>query len=392
MITRTCSNCGGRLVYNIEKKGLHCEQCGSTFDVKEFEYNFQKADDEVESMDVNVYTCNSCGAQIKVSNTEASTFCVYCGNPTLVFNRISTEEKPKVIIPFRITKEKAESLIKEEIKKGFMLPKEVKNLKVENLRGIYIPYYVISVEYDASSVVLCEDNSLKKDADAYYFNKKFSYYASLPWVTIDASRRLSNKHTEKLEPFNYQEAKKFDEDYLLGFYSDIADEDINLACQRAKTRASLAVDDELIKTQYNAKKIIKRREDTEVYSKPKKALFPAWFMTYRIGDKPYTVLVNGQTGKVVGNFPWRKNMFAALTGVLALAFTSIFSLAAYFWFEYIKFNSTNQAIPITLIFWLLVGLGLLGYGVFSMLRATKKNAMSSDDDLAGYVSDRSEGQ
>ena len=36
------------------------------------------------------------------------------------------------------------------------------------------------------------------------------------------------------------------------------------------------------------------------------AFLPVWFMTFRYKNKPYTMMVNGQTGKVVGTIPERK--------------------------------------------------------------------------------------
>ena len=49
------------------------------------------------------------------------------------------------------------------------------------------------------------------------------------------------------------------------------------------------------------------------------ALLPAWFMTFWYRHELYTILVNGQTGKVVGNIPVNKRSFisdAVMTGVV----------------------------------------------------------------------------
>ena len=49
------------------------------------------------------------------------------------------------------------------------------------------------------------------------------------------------------------------------------------------------------------------------------ALFPAWFMTFRYMDKPYTMLVNGQTGKLVGAVPFdKKKVIATFISLFAL--------------------------------------------------------------------------
>lgn len=50
------------------------------------------------------------------------------------------------------------------------------------------------------------------------------------------------------------------------------------------------------------------------------ALLPAWFLTFKYDDKPYTILVNGQTGKMVGAVPAAKakvySMFLIAASIL----------------------------------------------------------------------------
>ena len=50
------------------------------------------------------------------------------------------------------------------------------------------------------------------------------------------------------------------------------------------------------------------------------AMLPAWFITFRYKGKPNTILVNGQSGKVVCGLPWNKILFYSLlvlTGIIA---------------------------------------------------------------------------
>ena len=58
----------------------------------------------------------------------------------------------------------------------------------------------------------------------------------------------------------------------------------------------------------------------------KYAMFPVWFVTFTYEGKHNTILVNGQTGKVVCGLPWRKPLFWAMTiGIgIALTFLSYF--------------------------------------------------------------------
>ena len=50
------------------------------------------------------------------------------------------------------------------------------------------------------------------------------------------------------------------------------------------------------------------------------AMVPVWILTTRYNDKPYTFMMNGQTGKVVGSLPYDSGKawlyFAACTVIL----------------------------------------------------------------------------
>lgn len=66
--------------------------------------------------------CSNCAG--KLIFNQASTFCVYCGNPAIVFSRVSKEYRPDGIIPFKITKQEALAKIRKRFEKNPIVPKE----------------------------------------------------------------------------------------------------------------------------------------------------------------------------------------------------------------------------------------------------------------------------
>lgn len=326
---RTCKNCGGRVAFDVELKGLACASCGTLWDVSDFGeedmlYNEEEPNKlmEDDTFDCSVYQCGSCGAEISITNTEVSTFCIYCGNPSIVFSRVSKMKKPDSILPFKITKEQAMAAVRERISKGFFIPKEIKNYEIEHMRGIYIPYYITNVEYDASYITSSVHKKGKNSVTYYY---KRSGYASMPWVTTDASTTLSDSTSQRLEPYNLKETRTFDEDYLVGFYADASDVESASAISLAKKRASNVFEDEIMKSfTGTSKKIVRKRQRAEVYTKPVTSMLPAWFLTFRYNNQPYTIIVNGQTGKIVGGVPWNKGLFAGLVAGIGLVASIVF--------------------------------------------------------------------
>jgi hypothetical protein len=57
----------------------------------------------------------------------------------------------------------------------------------------------------------------------------------------------------------------------------------------------------------------------DIQDDPVYMMMPVWFFTFKFEGKPYTVLVNGQTGKVVGTMPWqKKKVYTIAISVFAL--------------------------------------------------------------------------
>ncbi|MDO5331961.1 MAG: hypothetical protein Q4E99_04705 [Bacillota bacterium] len=316
---RNCTNCAGKIRYNIEKEALVCDSCSSIFKVGDHEST------DFQHYDCNEYTCNACGSKIIINETEASTFCIYCGSANVVFNRVSSENAPKAIAPFKITRKQALTSLTEAISKCTWVPKEFQNLKDTQLTAVYVPYYQADVEYDGSAVT--------GDLNV------LSGFGRLN-VIHDASTKLNDDTMTHLEPFDLTCLKPFDPDYLLGFHSNIPDLSPEVAVFRAKEKALKKANSIYKeKCQQQGYKQINpdygRRDVTEVYDEPSVILLPVWFLTINYNNEPYTFLVNGQTGKLTGSIPTdgkkvrlTRNLLALplLIASLAIAFSVTFGI------------------------------------------------------------------
>jgi hypothetical protein len=188
------------------------------------------------------------------------------------------------------------------------------------IRGIYIPYYVTNVAYRDSAVVESEVGSGKTRHKTYSLR---SGYCIFDHMTTDASTRLSDSLSVKLEPYNLTVLRDFNINYLTGFYSDISDVAPKEACRTAIDRSEHLFTDALLgSVRGSDKKIINHNPEYLVKDEPMKIMLPAWFLTFRYNDKPYTILVNGQTGKVIGGIPWDQKRFWAVFAILCLIVVS----------------------------------------------------------------------
>lgn len=316
-------------------------------------------------MSVQIFRCTSCGAQIMIHGNERATFCSFCGQPTVIFDRESKEVWPDYIIPFSITEQQAVDAIKEKFGTGRYVPREIKHPKIDKIRGIYIPYwlYTVYMRKKANLHLVTSNEAEKKEPENIFnagMNRNQSFYTMLQsskkmglypgsfqnqkydaetrsvsvginektdmfadaygnfeQVTFDASRKLDDRLSSRLEPYHMEALKPFDPSYLSGFYADRYDVPSREAAPDIHQRISDAMDKAMIEdtgTTYIEKSIEQYSVDKIEY-----ALLPAWFMTFWYRHELYTILVNGQTGKVVGNIPVNKRGFisdAVMTGVV----------------------------------------------------------------------------
>lgn len=329
-----CPNCHGALEYNPISDEMECAHCGDGFSMQEMALGNQKiydyalengklttVDEESvdranyipvgdntiwdfygikEKMECRIYTCTSCGAELAVSDTEVSTWCAYCGQPTVVYSRVSKELKPDYVIPFKTTREQAIKDIRKSIRRTVFAPRAVKRFEVEKVRGIYIPYFLFDVHFRNNQKL----TSLDKNNS--YQRWQIRGECKFKGISCDASSYLNDELTQHLEPFDYNEMKDFNAAYLSGFYAERNDLSVGEMKKTVSNRCNVMYTSKINK-EFNL-----RPEDTEIKSEyPKCAikkadyvLFPVWFLTFRYKNTPYTILMNGQTGKIVGATPF----------------------------------------------------------------------------------------
>lgn len=335
-----CPNCMAALVYNPTKGKLDCLACGSEFAVNQFEDKETKAEeaairetDELrregiaeDLMECQIYSCTACGAELAVNGVESSTFCAYCGQPTIVFNRVSSTKKPKYIIPFTITKEQAVSSIRNHLSKGTFVPEEIQNFSIERVRGIYVPFWLFDIHYSDEQYLSGEVKSGKSTVTKYFFRSATTTFFDL---TLDASKQLSDESSQRLEPYDTCQKKDFETSYLSGFYADCFDMDRSDLEGLARGRCMQMFNKEIEKS-INASsiRILKNAPDIDV-QRAEYAMFPAWFLTFRYNNEPYTILVNGQTGKVVGAVPFNKAKVNVMFWILGILASLICTFIAY---------------------------------------------------------------
>lgn len=419
MIVR-CPNCNGALEYDVITDKMVCVHCRSSFYVGQFQTSEQKkevnvmpqqmvegmsqpmqrvyqqpqaqdtymADEQYdeEMMECDLYSCKGCGAQLMINNVESSTYCAYCGQPTIVFERVSVQKRPKYIIPFAITKQDAVNLIRKKMNEGAFVPSEIKNFEVDVIRGIYVPFYLVDLHYQDEMLIKGKVKSGKNTTTRYFYRKAETDFHRLP---VDASRRFNDNSSQRLEPYIISNAKPFNPQYLSGYYADCSDEKSADLDYKSSARAKVMFEDEVMKTvSASDKAIMKNRPHCFVKNK-EYALFPAWFMVFNYMQKHYTIMVNGQTGKVVGAVPYKKRelwtFLISMTAILSVLIVPIM----YSVFSAISHDGETMG---DMLGFIVITFGVLIGAASAKIKSYKKSRQLSEESMIKqFVKDRQEG-
>lgn len=384
-----CPACASALIYNPTLGKMECLSCGNAYDMTNFddkketqELKRKELSLDEDMVEYNIYSCTACGAEIAVNGVESSTFCSYCGQPTIVFSRVSSSRKPKYIIPFEVTKEQAVASIRKRLSEGFFVPKEIQNFEIERVRGIYIPFWLYDIDYSDRQYLSGEVKSGKNTVTKYFFREA---ECSLHNLTLDASRQLNDESSQRLEPYNTFSLKEFDIGYLSGFYADCYDMDTDQLDELAVSRTKDLFDKEVEKTiQASSIKILKNDPEYHI-TNTEYALFPAWFLTFRYDNTPYTILVNGQSRKVVGAVPFDKpkvNVCFWLLGILSSLVTAGIT------YGLLLSESDEKGKIVMMLIFMAIFMFAVGLQKFSDIR--KSIGLSKSSATNHYVKDRQE--
>ena len=296
-----CTKCEKTLKSDLEGQNFKCEYCDKTFNLdnlNSIQLNKQNTNNEIY-----IYNCKNCNSQILSSINITS--CIYCKNNVLEKNKLENDLNPKYIIPFKTAKE----YVIRKLKNNWL--KSITKKEIKEIKGIYVPCCIY--DFDTSGEVEFECDTFSSwVSDGYRYTKKDKHKAirggniSFENILVSGSKKI--QEINFVDPFDYKELKKFDDSYLFEFLS----EKYNISEEQLVDEAIKKVKTYFIE---EMKKDIKGPNEVKVSdtsinlynSKCSQVLLPIWFLELRYKNKNYTILMNGQTGKIAGDFPIKTN-------------------------------------------------------------------------------------
>ena len=358
-----CPACTGPLHFVGESGKLECDYCGQSYDVAEIEalYAGQEAKAEAAFQEaeakgenggpgeepawdtsglqedwgtdgegMKAYSCPSCGAELICDATTAATSCPYCGNNTIVPGQFGGTMKPDYVLPFKLDKTAAVAALKKHYSKKFFLPRAFSSGNhLEKVQGIYVPFWL----FDAGAEVDCRFHATRShthtDGDyrvtvTEHFDIWRSGTMEFERIPVDGSKKMPDDYMDSIEPFDYTGLKPFSTAYLPGYLADKYDVTAQESMERADRRCHNSAIDQMRRDVSGYETVNQVGGNVRLRrGKVHYALMPVWTLRTRWKDEDYLFMMNGQTGKMVGDLPVSNGKVTAFFAVLAVALSGL---------------------------------------------------------------------
>ena len=305
-----CPGCGATIgiKYDPEALNLTCPFCGLVSKlpqpgtvpvIQELDFNSALQRASVNWGNIKkMITCANCGGSTIYDAEQVTGACPFCGSTSVTPAAENSQiMAPQAVIPFAVTKEQTQLCFDNFINSRRVASKKVYGCKLENVIGIYLPFWT----YDTLSVSSYEAHTYEtKYTPRQYFRGVMTQY--FDDLVIYGSDKIRNQNIKRVQEFDFQRMVPYSPKYLAGIPAERYTVGLNDGWERAKTQIR-----DKIKRTLNRKYRMKASIDAIVTSyynvKFRYVLAPIYLATYTCGKKTHTVAINGQTGKTYCEVP-----------------------------------------------------------------------------------------
>lgn len=286
-------------------------------------------------------SCSNCGATLRVDDSLRTSKCPYCANPQIVQRPPSPGRvEPTFVLGFAQTEQTARELVAHWLKsRGFFRDPALKKAEIVDLRGVYVPAYLYTVTAHAEYQAQIGEHYTETETYTTTENGKtvtrtrqvtktewrdlagtLSRYVSD--VVVTASRGVQNDELEAVEPFDLRAMGRYTPAVLSGWIAEEPtlpqEECARLAREEAHRDVTRFLDQFMPGDSHQLTHTSLRFENEAadlIY-------VPLWILAARHDPNkpPVRILVNGQTGKLLGKAPlsWLRIVVVVVLVLIAI--------------------------------------------------------------------------
>ncbi len=291
--------------------------------------------------------CPNCGASVELPPDVFADRCAFCESPLV--DAAGDAVQVDRVAPFRVSKEAAADRLADNLAGRWFAPESVRKAGApERLRGVLIPFWsyeaVAHSDYTArvgvwwyrtevyTEVVMVDGkpttvSRTREVRETEWFRTSGSHVATYTDHLVSGSVGLAEVEANELEPFDLGAARGFAPELVAGWTAERATIDHSEA-RRVAADELRGRENAAIRSFLPADEVAEVENQTSVsVIAAELLLLPVWVATCRHQGETLRMLINGQTGEVVGTTPTSAVKIAAAV-LLGLALLGAVGFAA----------------------------------------------------------------
>lgn len=332
----SCPNCGGRMLYDISRRRVVCQFCGSIkqddgsfgtspdheitgvvkgtalydydnveaapISVKEETVSNSEPNKSVDFGTINSATCTSCGAQLIFHGNDMQISCPFCDSVHIDTSAFSGNA-PTGIITFKVDAQGVENALHFPIDNNILVPKPFKPLvSHDKYKAIYLPVWAINIEVSVEFEAQHGNNPKRpnqKTQGTFIRN-----YTNLPFA---ASTKYKDTLATQLGEFSIAGAQPFSAELLAGIPAercDISIEDAWPIIEKELQQVLIKDISEKIKSETGSVACEVTGMKMQYKNRTcKSILVPLWINTVSFKGHTFFTSINGETAIYGGGYP-----------------------------------------------------------------------------------------
>lgn len=342
-----CPACGSDLRFSAEAGDLVCDHCGHVEHVsavgrdrwnsalKELDYEaaIRRQVPLSETVEVRLVHCDSCGADIEMTQTEQAKVCPFCASPVVTDTGRQRILKPQALLPFALDEKTARAKMTDWLGSLWFAPNGLTDYarKGRKLTGIYVPYWTYDADTKSRYTGMRGDDYWVTETYRENGQTRMRQVRKTRWTPVSgrvarqfddvlvlATGSLPRDYTDALEPWDLGALVPYEPRYLAGYMAESYSVELEpgFAIARGKMDQVIAAD---IRHDIGGDHQRISGMETAVSAVTfKHILLPVWMAAYKFRGQSFRFVVNARTGEVKGERPWSpwKIAFAALIAAL----------------------------------------------------------------------------
>lgn len=334
----TCPGCGNsNLVFDPVEQALYCDYCnthGATIVVQQagvdvaldLAHGLEELEKSLAQDAVHSIQCPSCGSRLTFGTNARAAACPFCGNK-LPAERIQpfSALRPGWILPFGISHKLAQEKVSEWIKTRWFAPQSYRKLSTakQDITGVYLPFWSFDAqvkcrytgERGTKKPEARDKNTIDPATDYEWRICAGQIVSSLNDIQVPASERLSPELQSQFD-WKLDRLVAFDPRFLAGYRSEIAQIQLSRAHAQARSVMGKKLQGEICSEIGGDSQRVHEKDPQWTSEKFRLFLAPVWVLRCQHKGENKLILVDGQSGDIVGERPYSTPKIIAFIAAL----------------------------------------------------------------------------